>query len=49
MSGPMRSSSPGGQVLRIIATAASQDFAGVRDLGADTVIDFHAERFEDMV
>lgn len=35
--------------IKIIATAASQDFAYVRDLGADIVIDFHTERFDDMV
>jgi len=33
--------------IRIIATAAKQDFAYVRELGADVLVDFHAERFED--
>jgi NADPH:quinone reductase-like Zn-dependent oxidoreductase len=35
--------------IQVIATAARQDFAYVRDLGADTVIDFHTQRFEDVV
>lgn len=34
---------------RIFATAAAEDTSFVRELGADTVIDFQAERFEDVV
>jgi NADPH:quinone reductase-like Zn-dependent oxidoreductase len=33
--------------LRVIATAGERDVAYVHSLGADEVIDFHAERFED--
>ena len=33
--------------IRIIATAATDEIAFVRDLGADTVIDFQTQRFED--
>src|SRR5690242_11228086 len=33
--------------IRSIATAATDDLAFVRELGADTVIDFRTERFED--
>jgi NADPH:quinone reductase-like Zn-dependent oxidoreductase len=33
--------------IRSIATAATDDLAYVRELGADTVIDFRTERFED--
>jgi len=33
--------------LRIFATASSRDLNFVRSLGADTVIDYHAERFEE--
>jgi NADPH:quinone reductase-like Zn-dependent oxidoreductase len=33
--------------IRTIATAASGDVAFVRDLGADTVVDFRTQRFED--
>lgn len=35
--------------LRTIATAAKDDAAFVRDLGADLVIDYRTERFEDKV
>lgn len=35
--------------IRTVATAAAADIALVRDLGADTVIDFQAQRFEDEV
>ena len=35
--------------LRTIATAARDDAAFVRDLGADSVIDYRTERFEDKV
>jgi NADPH:quinone reductase-like Zn-dependent oxidoreductase len=35
--------------LRTIATAATEDAAFVRDLGADLVIDYRTERFEDKV
>jgi NADPH:quinone reductase-like Zn-dependent oxidoreductase len=35
--------------VRIIATAASNDAPFLRDLGANTVIDFHAQRFEEQV
>jgi NADPH:quinone reductase-like Zn-dependent oxidoreductase len=35
--------------LRTIATAAADDAAFVRDLGADTVIDYRTEPFEDSV
>jgi NADPH:quinone reductase-like Zn-dependent oxidoreductase len=34
---------------RVFATASARDLAFVRSLGADTVIDYHAERFEDKV
>jgi NADPH:quinone reductase-like Zn-dependent oxidoreductase len=33
--------------IRTIATAAAEDLAYVRELGADTVIDYQSERFED--
>jgi NADPH:quinone reductase-like Zn-dependent oxidoreductase len=33
--------------IRVIATAATDDVAFVRELGADTVVDFQTERFED--
>jgi NADPH:quinone reductase-like Zn-dependent oxidoreductase len=33
--------------LRTIATAGTADLAFVRDLGADTVVDFQTQRFED--
>jgi NADPH:quinone reductase-like Zn-dependent oxidoreductase len=33
--------------IRTIATAATDDIAFVRDLGADTVVDFRTQRFED--
>jgi NADPH:quinone reductase-like Zn-dependent oxidoreductase len=33
--------------IRVIATAATDDVAFVRELGADTVVDFRTERFED--
>ncbi|PVE22011.1 quinone oxidoreductase [Microvirga sp. KLBC 81] len=33
--------------IRTIATAATDDVAFVRELGADTVVDFQTERFED--
>jgi NADPH:quinone reductase-like Zn-dependent oxidoreductase len=33
--------------IRTIATAAPDKIALVRDLGADTVVDFHTQRFED--
>jgi NADPH:quinone reductase-like Zn-dependent oxidoreductase len=33
--------------IRIIATAATDDVAFVRELGADRVVDFRTERFED--
>ena len=35
--------------VRIIATAATDDIAFVRNLGADTVIDFKTQRFEEEV
>jgi NADPH:quinone reductase-like Zn-dependent oxidoreductase len=35
--------------VRIIATAGSNDVAFLRDLGAGTVIDFRAQRFEEQV
>jgi NADPH:quinone reductase-like Zn-dependent oxidoreductase len=35
--------------VRIIATAAANDVAFLRDLGASTVIDFRAQRFEEQV
>lgn len=35
--------------VRIFATAASNDMAFVRNLGADTVIDFRSEHFEEQV
>jgi NADPH:quinone reductase-like Zn-dependent oxidoreductase len=35
--------------LRIIATAAAEDGAFVRELGANTVIDFKSQRFEEQV
>ena len=34
--------------IRIIATAAAEDLDYVRDLGADTVVDYRTERFEDV-
>jgi NADPH:quinone reductase-like Zn-dependent oxidoreductase len=34
--------------LRTIATAAADDHAFVRELGADIVVDFNSQRFEDM-
>ena len=34
--------------IRSIATAATDDLAYVRELGADTVVDFRTERFEDV-
>jgi NADPH:quinone reductase-like Zn-dependent oxidoreductase len=34
--------------IRCIATAATGDLAYVRELGADTVVDFRTERFEDV-
>jgi NADPH:quinone reductase-like Zn-dependent oxidoreductase len=33
--------------IRVLATASARDVAFVQSLGADTVIDYHAERFED--
>jgi len=33
--------------IRVIATASARDVAFVQSLGADTVIDYHAERFEE--
>jgi NADPH:quinone reductase-like Zn-dependent oxidoreductase len=33
--------------IRIIATAATEDLTYVRELGADTVVDFQTERFEE--
>src|SRR5204863_6854131 len=33
--------------VRVFATASARDVAFVRSLGADNVIDYHAERFED--
>lgn len=33
--------------IRTIATAAAEDLAHVRELGADTVVDYRTERFED--
>jgi NADPH:quinone reductase-like Zn-dependent oxidoreductase len=33
--------------IRTIATAAADDIESVRDLGADTVVDFQTQRFED--
>jgi NADPH:quinone reductase-like Zn-dependent oxidoreductase len=33
--------------IRTIATAAKEDLAYVRELGADTVVDYQTERFED--
>ena len=35
--------------MQTIATAATDDIAFVRDLGADTVIDYRTQRFEDEV
>ena len=35
--------------LRVIATAGTDDIPYVRDLGADTVIDYRTQRFEDEV
>lgn len=35
--------------IRVIATASADDLAYVRELGAERVIDFRAERFEDVV
>jgi len=35
--------------LRIIATAGSEDVAFVRELGADSVIDYQTQRFEEQV
>lgn len=35
--------------LRVFATASRRDIAFVQGLGADVVIDYHAERFEDHV
>jgi NADPH:quinone reductase-like Zn-dependent oxidoreductase len=35
--------------VRVLATASARDLAFVRSLGADTVIDYHAERFEEKV
>jgi NADPH:quinone reductase-like Zn-dependent oxidoreductase len=34
--------------IRIIATAATEDLAYVHELGADTVVDYKTERFEDV-
>ncbi|WP_245277498.1 NADP-dependent oxidoreductase [Rhizobium leguminosarum] len=34
--------------IEIIATAARRDFAYLRELGADTLVDYHSERFEDV-
>jgi len=34
--------------IRIIATAAAEDLAYVRGLGADTVVDYKTQRFEDV-
>jgi NADPH:quinone reductase-like Zn-dependent oxidoreductase len=34
--------------IRIIATAATDDLAYVRELGADTVVDYQTQRFEDV-
>jgi NADPH:quinone reductase-like Zn-dependent oxidoreductase len=34
--------------IRSIATAATDDLAYVRELGADTVVDFKTQRFEDV-
>ncbi len=33
--------------LRVLATASARDVAFVRSLGADEVIDYHAERFDE--
>jgi len=33
--------------IRVVATAATDDVAFARELGADTVVDFQTERFED--
>jgi NADPH:quinone reductase-like Zn-dependent oxidoreductase len=33
--------------VRVVATASARDVAFVRSLGADVVVDYHAERFED--
>ncbi|WP_432761362.1 NADP-dependent oxidoreductase [Rhizobium mayense] len=33
--------------IQTIVTAAKQDFAYLRELGADTLVDYHTERFED--
>jgi NADPH:quinone reductase-like Zn-dependent oxidoreductase len=35
--------------LRTLATAGAKDIAYVRSLGADTVLDYHTQRFEDEV
>jgi NADPH:quinone reductase-like Zn-dependent oxidoreductase len=34
--------------IRIIATAATEDLAYIRELGADTVVDYQTQRFEDV-
>jgi NADPH:quinone reductase-like Zn-dependent oxidoreductase len=34
--------------IRIIATAATDDLAYIRELGADTVVDYQTQRFEDV-
>ena len=36
-----------GRDLRVLATASARDVAFVRSLGADGVIDYHAERFDE--
>ena len=33
--------------LRVVATASARDVALVQSLGADEVMDYHAERFEE--
>jgi NADPH:quinone reductase-like Zn-dependent oxidoreductase len=34
--------------IQIVATAAQKDFAYLRELGADALVDYHSERFEDV-
>ncbi|MEA2731993.1 MAG: hypothetical protein QOF70_6468 [Acetobacteraceae bacterium] len=46
VSAPLRCSSAGAR-LCVIATAGAADLEYVRGLGADEVVDFRAERFED--
>ncbi len=45
----MRCNSLAAPCIRVIATAATAEIAYLRDLGADIVIDFRTQRFEDQV